>query len=88
MVANALTCETYTVTGGAVPASVTIESAARINTGAVIVERVDAVGSVTDLRVIVGQVDDLVVTLEVTPVTVDPVGLERILTTRAAELPR
>lgn len=87
MVANGLACESYTVTG-TLPATVTIESAARTETGAVIVERVDTVGATAGIRVIVNQVDDLVVTLEVTPVTADPVGLEQILTSRAADLPR
>lgn len=87
MVANALACTSYTVSG-ALPANVTIKSAERTRPGAVIVEQVDTVGSSAEIRVIVDQVGDLVTTLEVTPVTDDPAGLERLVTTRAADLPR
>ncbi|MEZ5409114.1 MAG: hypothetical protein R2761_13875 [Acidimicrobiales bacterium] len=87
MTANAQSCETYVVSG-TLPATVTVESTERTDTGAVIVERVDTVGSTADIRVIVDQVGDLVVTLEVTSVTADPAGLERLLTTRAGALPR
>lgn len=87
MVANAKACTTYDVSG-ALPATVTIASAERTGQGARIVEQVDTVGSSAEIRVIVDQVGDLITTLEVTPVTADPAGLERLLTTRAAGLPR
>lgn len=87
MVANARACTSYTVSG-ALPANVTIKSAERTKPGALIVEQVDTVGSSAEIRVIVDQVGDLITTLEVTPVTADPAGLERLLTTRATALPR
>ncbi len=87
MVANARACTSYTISG-TLPATVTIESAERTTAGARIVEQVDTAGASAEIRVMVNQVGDLVVTLEVTPVTADPVGLERLLTTRAGELPR
>lgn len=87
MVANARACTSYTV-AGTLPANVTIKSAERTKPGAVIVEQVDTVGASAEIRVIVDQVGDLITTLEVTPVTVDPAGLERLLTGRAAALPR
>ncbi len=87
MVANARACTSYTVSG-ALSANVTIKSAERTKPGALIVEQVDTVGSSAEIRVIVDQVGDLITTLEVTPVTADPAGLERLLTTRATALPR
>ena len=88
MVANALACETYTVSGGALPATVTIKSAERTKPGAIIVEHVETVGSSADITVVVDQVNDLVTTLEVTPASPDPTQLESLLTSRAADLRR
>ncbi len=87
MVANASACKTYTV-AGTLPATVTITSAERTRAGALIVEQVDTVGASAEIRVYVDQLDDLVTTLEVTPVTPDPARLQQLLTSRAAELPR